>query len=125
MLLFVIEVAKYSALLFGIFILLFFVVLRIVRHYYHFSIPSFLTQLIDNPFRRKFIQKPHIIANRMQLHSGMKVVEIGPSKGNYTEAVASRILPDGKVYAVDIQQSVVKRLKEKIHREKIENYTKN
>lgn len=55
-----------------------------------------MTWLIDNPLRRKFVQKPDVIAERMQLKPGMIVVEIGPGKGSYTKAVAKRILPNGK-----------------------------
>ena len=50
----------------------------------------------------------------MNLKPGMIVVEIGPGKGNYTKAVAERLSPDGKVYAIDIQESVIKRLKIKV-----------
>ncbi len=80
-----------------------------------------MTKLIDNPLRRKFLQNPDIIAERMQLKPGMIVVEIGPGKGSYTKAVAKRILPDGKVYAVDISEKVISRLKEKIEEEGITN----
>lgn len=115
------EIVKWVAIVFGIFLFFLFIVLRIVRHYLHFPIPSFATQFIDNPIRRRLIQRPEVIADRMELHSGMIVVEIGPGKGSYTKAVASRILPDGKVYAVDVQELVIKRLKEKVQREKIRN----
>ena len=117
----VFEIVKWAAIVFGIFLFWVFVVLKLIRHYFHFPVPAFLTQLIDNPIRRRLIQRPESIADRMQLRPGMIVVEIGPGKGSYTEAVASRILPDGKVYAVDIQEFVIKRLKEKVQREKIRN----
>ncbi len=97
------------------------VVVRILRHLYHFPIPSFMTRLIDNPLRRKFLQNPDIIAERMDLAPGMIVIEIGPGKGSYTKAVAKRILPNGKVYAVDIAEKVIERLKEKIEVEGITN----
>lgn len=80
-----------------------------------------MTKLIDNPLRRKFLQNPDIIAERMQLKPGMIVVEIGPGKGSYTTAVAKRIRPDGKVYAVDISEKVIARLKSKIEKEGITN----
>ncbi|MHC3130039.1 MAG: class I SAM-dependent methyltransferase [Candidatus Bathyarchaeota archaeon] len=51
----------------------------------------------------------------------MIVVEIGPGTGTYTKAVAERIMPNGKVFAVDIQESVIRRLKEQIERNKIAN----
>lgn len=98
-----------------------FVVVRVIRHYYHFPIPSFFTRLIDNPLRRKFIQNPDEIAERMQLKPGMIVVEIGPGKGSYTKAMAERILPNGRVYAVDISENVIERLKQTIEKEGITN----
>jgi ubiquinone/menaquinone biosynthesis C-methylase UbiE len=106
---------------FLIFLIYIFVIAKIIRHYYHFPIPSFFTQIIDNPFRRRFIQRPEVVAERMQLKPGMIVLEIGPGKGNYTKAVAERILPRGKVYAIDIQESVIERLKKRIKREGITN----
>ena len=116
-----IEILKWIAGIIGIFLFLILVVLRIIRHYYHFPIPSFMTQLIDNPIRRKLIQNPNTIADRMYLSPGLVVVEIGPGKGSYTKAVADRILPNGVVYAIDVQESVIKRLKEKVDREQIKN----
>ena len=105
----------------GIFFIVVFVILRIIRRYYKFPIPSFLTRLIDNPIRRKLIQKPITVAKRMQLAPGMIVVEIGPGKGSYTKAIAEEVLPNGKVYAIDIQESVIKRLKKRIDKENISN----
>ena len=106
----------FLCLLFWIFILA-----RIIRKLYKFPIPSFATRLIDNPIRRRLIQKPEIIAKRLELESGMIVVEIGPGKGNYTKAVADKVLPHGKVYAIDIQEAVIKRLKERVEKEDIPN----
>ncbi len=104
-------------------ILLFYILVfaKIVRKIHPFPIPAFMTRIIDNPIRRRFIQKPHLIAERMNLQPGMKVIEIGPGKGNYTKAVASKILPDGEVYAIDIQKSVINRLKQRLDKEEIKN----
>ncbi|MFW9999068.1 MAG: class I SAM-dependent methyltransferase [Candidatus Hodarchaeota archaeon] len=98
-----------------------FIILRIIRRYHKFPIPGFMTLLIDNPIRRKFIQKPKKIAERMNLESGMIVVEIGPGKGSYTKAIAKNVLPKGKVFAIDIQESVINRLKKRIEKENIIN----
>jgi ubiquinone/menaquinone biosynthesis C-methylase UbiE len=121
MLLLILEIAKWVAIVLAAFLFLFLLVLKVVQRYIHFRTPAFATQLIDNPIRRRFIQKPSVIADRMHLLPGMVVVELGPGKGNYTKIVAERILPYGKVYAVDVQDSVVKRLREKVEREKIVN----
>ena len=97
------------------------VIVRIIRHLYRFPIPSFMTLLIDNPFRRRLIQKPDVIAGRMELGPGLIAVEIGPGKGSYTKAVAKRVLPNGKVFAVDISETVVERLKKRVDKECIPN----
>ncbi|MFW9971305.1 MAG: class I SAM-dependent methyltransferase [Candidatus Odinarchaeota archaeon] len=108
-------------IIFGIFLFIVFVVLRIIRRYHKFPVPAFMTRLIDNPIRRKLIQKPETVAKRMKLKPGMIIIEIGPGKGNYTKALANSILPDGKVYAIDIQKSIIDRLKKKIRKENIIN----
>ncbi|TKJ28017.1 MAG: dimethylmenaquinone methyltransferase [Promethearchaeota archaeon Loki_b31] len=103
------------------FLFIIFVIVRIIRKIYKFPIPAFATRLIDNPFRRRLIQKPELIAERMQLKPGMTVVEIGPGKGSYTKAIAKKIQPNGKVFAIDIQESIINRLKKKIKKENIQN----
>ncbi|MFX1418757.1 MAG: class I SAM-dependent methyltransferase [Promethearchaeota archaeon] len=108
-------------IIFGIFFFIIFVVLRVIRRYYKFPIPAFMTRLIDNPIRRKLIQKPETVAKRMKLEPSMTVIEIGPGKGSYTKAIAENVLPDGKVYALDIQESIITRLKKRIEKEKVTN----
>jgi len=108
-----------GCLLYLIFFVL--VIVRVLRHYYHFPIPSFMTRIIDNPLRRRFMQNPDVLAERMQLAPGMIAVEIGPGKGSYTKAVAKRVLPDGKVYAVDISEKVIENLKKRIEKEGLNN----
>jgi len=105
----------------GVFFFFVFVVLRIIRRYHKFPVPAFMTRLIDNPIRRKLIQKPETVARRMKLEPGMTIIEIGPGKGSYTKAIATSVLPDGKVYAIDIQESIINRLKKRIQKENIEN----
>ncbi|MFX0041212.1 MAG: hypothetical protein ACFFAB_17870, partial [Candidatus Heimdallarchaeota archaeon] len=54
-------------IIFGVFFFIIFVVLRIIRRYHKFPVPAFMTRLIDNPIRRKLIQKPETVAKRMKL----------------------------------------------------------
>ncbi len=109
-----------TMIIFLIFFVFVMIILRIIRRYHKFPIPAFATRLIDNPWRR-FIQKPKVIAERMHLEAGMIVVEIGPGKGSYTKAVAKKVIPNGKVYALDIQESVIESLKKRIEKEEISN----
>lgn len=106
--------------IFTIFFFLVFVVLRVIKHFVHIPIPGFATQLIDNPVRR-LVQRPEVVAERMRLEPGMVVVEIGPGKGSYTLAVAEAVSPGGRIYAVDIQESVVGRLRKRVEREGVSN----
>ena len=108
-------------LTFFVLILLLQTIGRIIRRYYKFPVPALFTRLIDNPIRRKIIQKPKVIAERMQLKPGLTVVEIGSGKGNYTKVIAEKILPNGTVYAVDIQESVINYLKNQVEKENIPN----
>lgn len=101
--------------------LLHLVVLRLVRKLYPFPAPAFATWLIDNPFRRRFIQNPEIIADRMSLAPGMTVLDIGPGKGSYTLAAAAKVRPGGTVYAADIQETVVRRLQQRLEKEQVIN----
>ena len=98
-----------------------FVIAKIARRIYPFPIPHFMTEIIDNPVRRKYIQKPEQIAQRMGAKSGAVVLEVGPGKGSYTEAVAKRILPEGIVYAIDIQQPILDKLQMRIDEAGIKN----
>ena len=107
--------------IFGILLFIVFVILRIIRRYYKFPIPAFMTRLIDNPIRRKLIQKPKTIVKRMNLKPGMIIIEIGPGKGSYTKEIAKNVLPDGIIYAIDIQESVINWLKNRIKKENIMN----
>ena len=96
-------------------------IVRIIRKIHPFPIPHFVTDMIDNPMRRKYIQKPDEIAERTGAKPGDIVLEVGPGKGTYTIAVARQVLPEGKVYAIDIQQPVLDRLKKRLKEEKISN----
>ncbi|MBS7249702.1 MAG: methyltransferase domain-containing protein [Candidatus Freyarchaeota archaeon] len=62
-----------------------------------------------------------MLAERMRLKPGMIVVEVGPGKGSYTKTVAEKILPGGIVYAINIQKSLIERLKKRVGKWRITN----
>jgi len=96
------------------------VVLRVARRWLKFPTPALMTLIMDNPVRRRLIQSPDTVADRMGLEPGMTVVEVGPGKGSYTFAVARRVAP-GTVYACDIQPAVVENLRRRATREGVAN----
>jgi ubiquinone/menaquinone biosynthesis C-methylase UbiE len=53
---------------------------------------------------------------QMGLREGMKVADIGAGSGQFSLAAAAAVGVDGRVYAVDIQEDVLKHLKDSAHR---------
>jgi ubiquinone/menaquinone biosynthesis C-methylase UbiE len=49
---------------------------------------------------------------QLGLKDGMRVGDLGAGSGHYTEAASAIVGPDGHVYAVDIQEDVLKRLRD-------------
>ncbi len=95
-------------------------IMRLIRHYYSFPAPYFVTTIIDNPLRRNWLQNVKTMIKRMDLSPNMTLIEIGPGRGEYTKSIA-RAIPDGKLYAVDISETVIRKLKEKVSKAKITN----
>ncbi len=59
--------------------------------------------------------EPRGIVPQLGLRGGMKVGDFGAGSGHYARAAAAAVEPDGKVYAVDIQEDVLKHLKLNAH----------
>ena len=59
--------------------------------------------------------------DRMGLHDGQRVVDLGAGPGLYTIPLAKRIAPGGVVYAVDIQQGMLDLLSSRAEAQKISN----
>ena len=74
------------------------------------------------PYRGR-VQPPRMIVDALQCRPGMKIVEIGCGSGFYTVAVAKAIQPSGIVYAVDIQEGMLEKLKSRMESEGIQNVT--
>jgi ubiquinone/menaquinone biosynthesis C-methylase UbiE len=93
---------------------------RVVRYFYKFPMPHQLSNLIDNPWRRK-IQPPGVMPIRHGIEPGMKVLEVGPGNGTYTMETASWVGDDGEVIAVDIEPSAVEQVEARARAEGREN----
>lgn len=55
------------------------------------------------------------------LHEGMIVADFGAGSGFYSLASARLVNPGGKVYAIDVQQDLLSRLKNAAHVQKLSN----
>ena len=103
-----------------LFIFLWLLLARVVRHFYKFPMPEFMADVIDNPWRRK-LQPPDETAVRHGLQSGMKVLDIGPGNGTYTVAAAKQVGPTGKVMAIDIEPRMIARVCKKANDFNVQN----
>jgi ubiquinone/menaquinone biosynthesis C-methylase UbiE len=116
----VLTVIKWILIFLVAYLIFVMTVVRLIRHFYQFPIPSFFAPLIDNPVRRK-IQSPAVIAQWMGVKEGMKILEIGPGSGTFTFEIAKHVGDDGCVYAIDIQESIVTTLGAKIEQLGVDN----
>ncbi|MCI0597846.1 class I SAM-dependent methyltransferase [Candidatus Parcubacteria bacterium] len=58
---------------------------------------------------------------QMGLHEGMRVADLGAGSGHYTFAAANVVGSSGRVYAVDVQEDVLTRLKDEATRRMLRN----
>src|SRR3989338_4120315 len=58
---------------------------------------------------------PHESILQLGLREGMKVGDFGAGSGHYARAAAAVVGHSGKVYAVDVQEDVLKHLKLNTH----------
>lgn len=85
--------------------------------------PARMGNAIASPRYRNRVQPPSMIVEALNLKPGMTVVEIGCGSGFYTVEVAKAILPEGQVYAVDIQEGMLEKLRTRMVRENVQNIT--
>jgi ubiquinone/menaquinone biosynthesis C-methylase UbiE len=58
---------------------------------------------------------PHEIVLQLGLREGMKVGDFGAGTGHYARTAAAVVGPTGRVYAIDVQEDVLKHLKLNTH----------
>ncbi|MFX1543536.1 MAG: class I SAM-dependent methyltransferase [Promethearchaeota archaeon] len=97
------------------------VCVRSIRYFWKFPMPSAMGNVIAaGPYRNR-VQPPSMIVGAIDAKPGMTVVEVGCGSGLYTVAVAKAVQPDGLVYAVDIQEGMLEKLRARMERDGVEN----
>ena len=89
------------------------IVLRLVRRIYKFPIPPFLTNIIDNPIRRRILP-PEGMPARHGIRAGMRVLEVGPGNGTYTLATSRVVGEAGQVVAIDVAPRIIEKLRQRV-----------
>ncbi|MFH1604297.1 MAG: class I SAM-dependent methyltransferase [Pseudomonadota bacterium] len=90
-------------------------------HQHSFSGAEHWAQVFDDPERDAW-QKPHQVIQALALKPDAMVADIGAGTG-YFAARLAHFVPQGRVYAVDIEPDMVKYLGERAQREGLRNLT--
>ena len=80
----------------------------------------FQPEQFERPERAKW-QKPEELVARMKLRAGDMVADIGAGSGYFTRRFAREVGPRGYVYAVDIDERMLRHLHGEAKRRKLEN----
>ncbi len=88
-------------------------------HQHSFGHAEQWAHVFDDPARDAW-QKPHEVISALALKPDATVADIGAGTG-YFSARFSRMLSEGKVYAVDLEPDMVKYLRERAQREHLDN----
>jgi len=102
--------------------LLWQVLIRIIRRSHRLPAPAFIGRFLDSDLRR-WVQPPGKLIERSGIISGMTVLELGCGSGAFTTFVARVVGERGKVYAVDIQQAMLKQLERKLAKKENKDIT--
>ena len=88
-------------------------------HEHTFSGAESWAKVFDDPERDRW-QKPHEVIMALQLWPDAKVADIGAGTG-YFAARLAHMIPQGRIYAVDLEPDMVKYLTERAKREGLVN----
>lgn len=98
-----------------------FLVWRLASRRHEIPCPTWLSWLVelDNPLAKT--NRSAFIVEHMDLEPGMSVLDAGCGPGRLTLPIASKLGSQGRVLAVDIQQGMLDRTKEKISKAGLNN----
>jgi len=74
--------------------------------------PAFLSFFLDNPFRRLLFNTDRILGPHVR--EGMTVADIGCGPGFFTIPMARMVGPAGRVFAVDLQEAMLEKVRRKV-----------
>ena len=83
--------------------------------------PLFLFYLESS--KRDRWQKPDEVLQALRLRTGDIVADVGAGGGYFTEKLARRVAPAGHVYATDVQDVMIKKLRKRVETQSLTNVT--
>jgi len=88
-------------------------------HRHSFGDAEKWAHVFDDPERDAW-QKPHEVIRQLSLEPNARIADIGAGTGYFAARLANMV-PEGRVYAVDIEPDMVRYLGERAKREKLQN----
>jgi len=82
--------------------------------------PSFLVWLLENPVMEA-VAGSAALMKRAGVETGMRVLDAGCGPGRLTIPLARRVGSKGEVVAVDVQSSMLSKLRDRLERERLTN----
>jgi ubiquinone/menaquinone biosynthesis C-methylase UbiE len=97
------------------------VVWRLSSRRHALPCPSWLGWMVemDNPFTE--VNRARVIVGLLELDPGMKVLDAGCGPGRLTLPLAEAVGPQGEVTALDIQDGMLDRVREKVRAANLQN----
>lgn len=86
----------------------------------HLPCPSSLSFLLENPFMDR-VAGAELLLDRAGIAAGMRVLDVGCGPGRITLPAARRVGPNGEVVALDIQESMLQRVRKKLDAQNVAN----
>src|SRR5215470_11458525 len=82
--------------------------------------PALDLGLLESPDREQW-QKPDLIMDALSIADGSTVADLGAGGGWFTIRLARRVGPNGRVFAEDIQRSMIEAIQRRVARENLAN----
>jgi ubiquinone/menaquinone biosynthesis C-methylase UbiE len=86
----------------------------------HLPCPASLSFLLENPFMER-VAGAEILLDRAGVGPGMRVLDVGCGPGRITLPAARRVGPTGEVVALDIQEAMLQRVRQKLNAQNVTN----
>ncbi len=96
------------------------VVLWLVSHFIPQPCPPSFIFVLDNPFTAGYHRA---VLSRLEISPGLSVLDAGCGPGLLTIPIARMIGPQGKVFAVDVQEAMLERAKQAAKQVDLNNIT--
>jgi ubiquinone/menaquinone biosynthesis C-methylase UbiE len=82
--------------------------------------PSSLSFLLENPFMNR-VAGAELLLDRAGVAAGMRVLDVGCGPGRITLPAARRVGPTGEVMGLDIQEAMLRRVRQKLEAQNVGN----